>query len=141
MNKKFFALLILIVIVISAVSFAYMQSSDSKDKPLTTAVRKTGIKIIDIRTEPEWVQTGIVKDSYTLTFFDKNGGYDAGKFLRELDKIVGKSETFGIICRTGNRTTTVAKFLREQGYTNVINFLGGVTQAAKNGVEFEPYKK
>lgn len=32
-----------------------------------------GMKVIDIRTPLEWMQTGIVKDSHTIMFFDEKG--------------------------------------------------------------------
>ncbi len=117
-----------------------MPSGNGKDQQLTKALHKTGIKIIDIRTEPEWQQTGIVKNSKTLTFFDERGNYDAQDFLEKLSRMVKKDEAFAIICRSGNRTTTVAKFLKQSGYPRVINILGGVNQAAKNGIEFEKYR-
>jgi rhodanese-related sulfurtransferase len=129
-----------IVILIAASAMAFM-SKNAKDQVLTSALYKTGIKVIDIRTEGEWIQTGIVKGSYTLTFFDEKGNYNAAKFLAGLKKIVRPDETFGIICRTGNRTTTVSKFLRKTGFPNVINLKGGVTTSVKKGVPFEKYKR
>lgn len=98
------------------------------------------ITIIDIRTKPEWKETGIVKNSIPITFFDAFGRYDAQKFLSELDKHVKKDKVFAIICRTGNRTTSVGKFLSEQGY-KVINLDGGVVSLANQGYKFEKYTK
>lgn len=95
--------------------------------------------IVDIRTETEWKQTGIIKNSILITFFDMFGRYDAQKFLKELNSHVKKDETFGIICRTGNRTTTVGQFLSTQGY-KVINLDGGVMSLANQGYEFAKYK-
>jgi len=137
---KFKLLSIILILILATGAYAFMATDTGKDQPLTTALHKSNIKIIDIRTEPEWKQTGIVKDSYTLTFFDEKGNYNTDDFLKKLNKIVKPSEPFAIICRTGNRTTTVAKFLRQMGYTKVINLLGGVQQAAANNVEFEKYK-
>ncbi|PLX70145.1 MAG: rhodanese-like domain-containing protein [Denitrovibrio sp.] len=117
-----------------------MSSGNGKDQQLTTALYKTGITIIDIRTKPEWQQTGIIKGSKTLTFFDEKGNYNATDFLNKLSRIVQKDEAFAIICRSGNRTTVVSKFLKESGYPRVINLLGGVKQAAKNGIKFEKYR-
>ena len=138
MTKKIIFILFILIIAIS--SFAFMSSNRGKDQKLTSALYKTGITIIDIRTKSEWVQTGIVRGSKTLTFFDKNGKYNARDFLYNLSKLVQKDEAFAIICRTGNRTTTVAKFLKQNGYPRVINLLGGVKQAAKNGIQFEKYR-
>jgi len=127
-------------ITLTATSFAFMQKSSS-DQPLTKALHSTGMKIIDIRTKPEWKQTGIVKDSYTLTFFDEKGNYNIENFVSKLSTIVKPTETFAIICRTGRRTATVAEFLRKIGFTKVINIKGGIKKAYKNGVEFERYSR
>lgn len=98
------------------------------------------MKIVDIRTEPEWQETGVVKDSILITFFDTIGRYDENKFINELNKHVSKDEEFAIICRTGNRTTSVGKFLSDFGY-KVINLDGGVVSLANQGYEFQKYSK
>lgn len=100
----------------------------------------SGIKIIDIRTEREWEQTGIVKDSIPITFFDIRGNYDAQKFLDMLSKHVSKDEKFALICRTGNRTTAVSDFLGKQGF-DVINLKGGVKSLAQKGYKLVKYTK
>ena len=107
---------------------------------VTPDIVKSGIKIIDIRTEPEWVQTGIVKDSIAITFFDARGNYDPEKFLNELSTHVSKGEEFALICRTGNRTTAVSDFLGKQGY-DVINLKGGVVSLGKQGFKLVKYTK
>lgn len=103
-----------------------------------TAFFGKNMTIIDIRTKPEWIQTGIVKGAETITFFDGKGQYDANKFLRELDKVVDKSKEFAIICRTGRRTGIIAPFLSKNGY-KVINLKGGITHLPKIGVGLIPY--
>ena len=37
---------------------------------------KTNTPIIDIRTSPEWDQTGVIPNSLLITFFDEKGNYD-----------------------------------------------------------------
>ncbi|HIP45918.1 MAG TPA: rhodanese-like domain-containing protein [Sulfurospirillum arcachonense] len=106
----------------------------------TPELVQSGITIIDIRTEPEWVQTGIIKDSIPITFFDARGNYDAEKFLDTISKYVNKGEEFALICRTGNRTTAVSDFLGKQGY-DVINLKGGVVSLEKQGFKLVPYTK
>jgi rhodanese-related sulfurtransferase len=101
---------------------------------------QSGIKIIDIRTKPEWIETGIVKDSITITFFDARGNYDAQKFLDEINTHIDKNEEFALICRTGSRTTSVSDFLGRQGYS-VINLKGGVNSLARQGYELVKYTR
>ena len=107
---------------------------------VTPEIVQSGIKIIDIRTGPEWEQTGIVEDSIPITFFDARGNYDAQKFLDTLSGYVKKGEEFALICRTGNRTTAVSDFLGKQGY-DVINLKGGVKSLGQQGFKLIPYTK
>ena len=92
-----------------------------------------GMKIIDIRTPPEWRETGIVKGSYTIMSFNEQGGINVPKFLAEIDKVVKKDEQFAIICRTGSRTFEVGKFLGYQMGYNVINLAGGIEKMMMEG--------
>lgn len=100
---------------------------------------KSGMKIIDIRTAPEWKETGIVENSIPITFFDEQGRYDAPAFVAELNKHVKKDREFALICRTGNRTVAVSEFLSKQGY-KVVNLKGGIKRLMSQGYVPEPYK-
>jgi rhodanese-related sulfurtransferase len=102
-------------------------------------VKNTNLKIIDIRTKSEWKETGIVKGSYTLTFFDERGNYDIEGFLNALNKIVSKNEKFALICRTGSRTKMVSNFLGRKLNYNVINLKGGILKLLKEGYQTIPY--
>lgn len=111
-----------------------------KTMQVTTAIVESPITIIDIRTESEWVQTGIVKGAVPITFFDARGGYDVNAFMGELTKHVSKDKEFALICRTGNRTTAVSDFLGKMGY-QVINLKGGIKSLMSQGyvpVKYEP---
>jgi len=100
---------------------------------------KSGIKIIDIRTAPEWKETGIIENSIPIMFFDEQGRYDAPSFVAELNKHVKKDREFALICRTGNRTVAVSEFLSKQGY-KVVNLKGGIKRLMSQGYVPEPYK-
>ncbi|NOZ91364.1 MAG: rhodanese-like domain-containing protein [Epsilonproteobacteria bacterium] len=102
-------------------------------------VENTHMKIIDIRTKSEWQETGIVKGSYTLTFFDERKNYDIDGFLDALDKIVKKDEQFAIICRIGSRTTMVSNFLGNKLDYNVVNLDGGIMKLIREGYKTEVY--
>jgi len=128
--KKIFLLVCFISFLIAGV----------KNVSVTPKIVDSGIKIIDIRTEPEWFQTGIIKGSIPITFFNERGGYDVEAFLNELNKHIKRGEEFALICRTGNRTTAVSDFLGRNGY-NVINLKGGIVSLLRQGYKLEPYKK
>ena len=113
--------------------------AEVKTLNVTPALVNSHIKIIDIRTNSEWIQTGIVKNSIPITFFDSQGGYDVDKFMNQLSKHVNKNEEFALICRTGNRTTAVSDYLGKIGY-KVINLKGGIKSLMQQGYKLEKYK-
>lgn len=85
------------------------------------------VPVVDIRTAPEWSETGIVEGSHLLTFFDASGNYDAASWLKQLAPIAGKEDQVVLICRTGRRTGLVSKFMDQQvGYGKVYNVTKGI---------------
>jgi len=107
----------------------------------TEGFLKKDIKIIDIRTQGEWIETGIVAGSYTIVFFDENGNYNAPKFLKELSKVVKKDEQFALICRTGSRTGMISEFLSKDIGYKVINLKGGIKKLIQDGYKPVRYIK
>jgi len=88
---------------------------------------QNGVSVIDVRRADEWHNTGVIKQSNLLTFFDKQGNYNTDKWLSELKKIAKEGDPVIIICRSGKRSGIVAKLLDEQAnYTNVYNASGGI---------------
>lgn len=86
------------------------------------------IEIIDIRRPDEWQQTGIIENSKLLTFVDANGKINP-EFLSRFTSAVDKDEPVILICRTGNRTSQLARYLvEEMGYSNVYNVRNGIMQ-------------
>ena len=108
-------------------------------RPTREMLESGEMVIIDIRTEMEWHQTGIVPGAKCITFFDDYGNYDVDKFLEEYHKVADKETLVGLICRTGSRTRMVTNFLRQNGY-NVVNLDGGVFHLHSIGFELVPYK-
>lgn len=106
----------------------------------TPAFANENIKIIDIRTPAEWKETGIVKGSYTIMFFDEQGNFNVESFLKQLDRVVDKDEPFALICRVGSRTGMVSEFLSEQLGYRVINLNGGIMKMIYEGYKTVPYQ-
>ncbi|MCD8554377.1 rhodanese-like domain-containing protein [Seleniivibrio sp.] len=137
------ALIIAAVVFMLGVFYFAMQNptGSAGDQPLSQNLVDSGVKIIDIRTKGEWMQTGVIQGAYTLTYFDEKGNYNNQAFLSELEKIVpNKSEKFGIVCRSGNRTSKLLPVLHGNGYVNAFDILGGVKTAKQAGVALVPYK-
>lgn len=113
--------------------------STVKSKLLTNAFLLQNIPIIDIRTESEWRETGIIPQSHLITFYKEDQSYNEKEFLEALAAVVQKDDTFVILCRSGNRSLKVANFLFAQGYSHVINLSGGIKEAMNNGIQIIPY--
>lgn len=86
-----------------------------------------GALIIDIRTRPEWEDTGVIKGSRLLTFFDESGRYDAPSWLQRVKALRQGQQPVVVICRSGNRTQPVSRFLSDQpGFGKVYNVRNGI---------------
>jgi rhodanese-related sulfurtransferase len=102
-------------------------------------VKENKMKIIDIRTEDEWIQYGVIKDAILITFFDEKNGYDIDAFVAELNGVIEKNEIFAIICNTGSRTKLISNFLGKKLQYNVVNLTGGMAKLLREGYKPEYY--
>jgi rhodanese-related sulfurtransferase len=94
----------------------------------------SGVPVIDIRTSPEWEETGIVPGSHLLTFFDERGKADPAAWLERAKVIAKPGDPLIVICRSGNRTRALGRFLTQQaGYAKVYNVRNGIRAWAKAG--------
>lgn len=125
-----------ILLTLTAAIFA-----EYKQQPIDINLVNSKTKIIDIRTEPEWVETGLVKGSIPIMFFDEQGNYNIEKFLHQLNAVVKKNEQFALICNSGSRTQMVGRFLGDQLGYRVIDLAGGTIYAKSKNIPFTPYKK
>ena len=98
------------------------------------ALLAQGVPVIDIRRADEWRQTGVIEGSHLHTFFDQRGRYDLAAWLEKLQAIAGKEDPFILICRTGNRTGILSRFLDQKlGYKKVYNVRRGITDWIRQG--------
>ncbi len=86
-----------------------------------------GVALVDIRRQEEWHQTGVVKGSKTITFFDRMGNINPN-FVNDFTSAVKADQPVILICRTGNRTQAASAAIAQQlGYKNVMNVTHGIT--------------
>jgi len=114
--------------------------AELKNEALTQEMLDSKIPIVDIRTVGEWEQTGIVKGSIPIMFFDERGKYDMNGFLKELNAKVDTSKPFALICRTGSRTKVVSTYLSTELNYKVTNVTGGIMYHKMQKPPFVPYK-
>jgi len=134
MNKVIF-LLFAVVLCLTEICSA----ANYHNLPLTSELVNSGITIVDIRTEPEWRETGVVPGSVLLTFFRRDRSYDLEDFVAELSRHAAPDEEIALLCRSGNRSARLAGLLSEHGYTAIINIAGGIRRAGDNKVELVHY--
>jgi rhodanese-related sulfurtransferase len=114
--------------------------ADFISQPIDQPLLDSKIKIIDIRTPNEWKETGLVKGSIPIMFFDNQGNYDMKSFLDELNKNVKKNERFALICATGSRSQMLGNHLANKLGYDVIDLKWGIQYAIVKKVPLEPYK-
>jgi rhodanese-related sulfurtransferase len=102
-------------------------------------VEENKIKIIDIRTESEWKEMGVISGAHLITFFAENKQDYIENFLEDLNGVVEKDEQFAIISNTASRTKLVSNFLGHKHNYNVINLIGGMSKLLEEGYEVEVY--
>ncbi len=103
-------------------------------------ILKSKTPIVDIRTPREWRETGLLKGAIPIMFFNERGGYDLEGFLKELHAKVDTTKPFALICRSGSRTMTIAKYLSDQYGYKIINLQGGMNIVRAKQLPITPYK-
>lgn len=86
--------------------------------------------LLDVRTQGEWLQSGVPKTARLVTLSDPRG---AAGFVAGAKKAVrGNLKTpVGVICRTGNRSATAAALLAQAGFKTIYNIPEGVIGDAR----------
>jgi len=122
---KLFTKFLFLLLILSNSLFAQFISLETSQ--VEEAI-KNGVPVIDIRRVDEYKKYGIIKGSYTITFFDEKGDYNIKRWMAKFTQIVkSKDQTFILVCAHANRSKVVAKFLDKQlHYKNVRELDGGI---------------
>ena len=129
MISRIFVLTLLVAALSACAEPPYINLNNEQLKTML----QQGAPIYDIRRPEEWQQTGVVADSQLLTFVD-GGGRMLPDFMHRFTSAVGKDDPVILICRTGSRTSTLARHLVEHmGYTQVYNVRDGITRWIRDG--------
>lgn len=92
------------------------------------------VPVIDVRTAPEWRESGIIPGSHLLTYFDQQGNANPTSWLEKVKTIATPKQPIILICRSGNRTRAVSHFLStDGGYATVYAVKGGILAWSKDG--------
>jgi len=121
---RFFCFILLAMTLVACTEPPY----NNLDNKQLKMMLEQNVPIFDVRRLDEWKQTGVVEGSKLLTFVDSSGRMNPD-FINRFSATVNKDDPVILICRTGNRTSTLARLLVEQmGFTQVYNVRNGISQ-------------
>lgn len=81
--------------------------------------------VVDVRSPGEWRKTGVGKGTTPITMHDPGG---LVVFYENVLKAVGgdKAKPIAMICARGNRSHYIQSFLKQQGFTQVLDVSEGM---------------
>ena len=74
--------------------------------------------VVDVRTSEEY-HTGFIPGAINIDYYNDNFRSDVAKLDRD--------KTYFLYCETGGRSASAAKFMRKEGFKNVIELDGGIS--------------
>ena len=89
-----------------------------------TEIQDTDFILVDVRTTEEY-ESGHIQDAVNFDFYSESFQND----ILTLDN----SSSIILYCRTQNRSTKTANYLKENGYNEISVIAGGITSWVKNG--------
>jgi len=90
-------------------------------------LQKEGLPVIDIRTEGEWKETGIIEGSHKITFFSEKGQALLADWFFEVGHLVKDKKTpFIIYCAHASRSKSLGEGLIGMGFETVYELKGGI---------------
>ena len=89
-----------------------------------TEIQDTDYILVDVRTLEEY-ESGHIQDAKHFDFYSES-------FQKEILSL-DKSSSIILYCRTQNRSTKTANYLKENGYKEITVLEGGITSWVKNG--------
>ena len=127
-----------VLVAVSTIALADLQKPNLEQAKELMA---QGVPVIDVRTAPEWKETGVIEGSHLLTFFDENGRYDVNAWMARLKEIAAPDQPVMLICRTGARSEVISQALFNQlGYSQVYDIKDGIEGWLKQGNPTSPYE-
>jgi rhodanese-related sulfurtransferase len=87
-------------------------------------LKDSGVIVVDIRTEPEWIDVGVIPGSQLATSH-LDDGLHYEEFVEKLDRL-GIYDNFILVCRSGNRSKELSQRLQKDGYDGFYNLKNGI---------------
>ncbi len=87
-------------------------------------IQDTDFILVDVRTIEEY-ESGHIQNAVNFDFYSES-------FQKEILSF-DKNSSIILYCRTQNRSTKTANYLKENGYKEITVLAGGITSWVKNG--------
>ena len=120
MNRVIF----LFIIFISSCQFFDSSKINIISDSQFLEIQDTDYILVDVRTIDEY-ESGHIQNAINFDFYSES-------FQKEILSLEKKSSII-LYCRTQNRSTKAANFLKENGYKEISVIEGGITSWVKNG--------
>lgn len=92
--------------------------------------QNANITLLDVRRPNEWKQTGVIPGSIMVEMQTLPRELQNGLNLSDKNEVI-------VVCRTGNRSSNVVKYLIEHFEINAINLTGGIVSWYQNSGNIE----
>jgi len=92
-------------------------------------MKADGGLIVDIRTPPEWRETGVIDGAKLVTFSD------AQSFLAQVGPEIADGRDLILICHSGNRSSRAAAALEGLIPNKIISVDGGMSREIASGLQ------
>lgn len=121
--KKVIAILASVLLL--AGCSASPSAMDLSVSEFSSKVTEAGVITLDVRTPGEFNE-GHIEGALLVDF-------QSGNFENEI-ALLGKSKTYAVYCRSGNRSGQAVKVMSDAGFTDLYNLDGGVIDWASAGL-------
>ena len=122
-------LLVILIFTIGVALFTQCQQSEEFDITVDQflLVKDEGNAIImDVRTEDEY-NSGHIENAILLNLY-------AREFPVKI-KDLNIENTYYVYCRSGARSRSAVKLMREEGFSKAFNIKGGILQLTRKGID------
>jgi len=92
-------------------------------------MKENGGLIVDIRTPPEWAQTGVIEGAKLVTFSDPQS------FLDAVWPEIEDGRDLLLVCRSGGRTAAAGQYLSQVIPNRVVSVAGGMINILAGGYD------
>ena len=115
------------LLTLAILSVSLFAEFKSIDVPEFEKMKKDGVLVIDIRTAPEWKETGIIEGAKKITFFSERGQPLIADWFFELGHLIKDKKTpFIIYCAHASRSKVLGEGLDSMGFEKVYELKGGI---------------